>query len=170
MSGTFTFLNTERECLLSSQRSEFGSAIYAFFSHLQQETLVAQRAIQRVAQGHKAIKGVELPVETDKAPCPRYTVIKDPQAALQVALDLRRHIYQHWICPGLAMALRNPVGRVLVSLIVFKLYVDIFGQEDGVQEMIFTRQTVDLLLACQSSEYTDVRLKARAMSVLSTIF
>jgi hypothetical protein len=104
-----------------------------------------------------------LPIETDKAPCPRYTIIKDPEVALQVALDLRQHIYEEWICPGLAMALRNPVGRVLVSLIVFKLYIDIFGQEEGVQETVFTKDIVNLLLTCQSSEYTDVRLKARAM-------
>ena len=130
---------------------------------MQQETLIAQRAIQRVAQGHKAIKGADLPIETDKAPCPRYTILEDPETALQVALNLRRHIHEAWICPGLAMALRNPVGRVLVSLIVFKLYIDIFGKEEGVQEMVFTKETVDLLLACQSSEYTDVRIKARAM-------
>ena len=61
------------------------------------------------------------------------------------------------------MALRNPVGRVLVSLIVFKLYIDIFGKEEGVQEMVFTKEIVDLLLTCQSSEYTDVRIKARTM-------
>lgn len=152
-----------------SQRSEFGSALYTFFTHLQQETLIAQRAIQRVAQGHKAIKGVDLPVETDKSPCPRYTIIKDPEAALQVALNLRRHVYDEWICPGLAMALRNPVGRVLVSLIILKLYIDIFGKEDGVQEMVFTKKVVDLLLTCQSSEYADVRIKARVMYVVPTM-
>jgi len=61
------------------------------------------------------------------------------------------------------MALRNPVGRVLVSLTVFKLYIDIFGKEEGVQEMVYTKETVDWLLLCQSSEFTDVRSKARAM-------
>jgi hypothetical protein len=153
----------QERLLTSRQRSEFGSAVYTFFTYLQQETLVAQRAIQRVAQGHKAIKGVTLPTETDQAPCPRYTIIKDSDHALQVALNLRRYIYEEWICPGLAMALRNPVGRVLVSLTVFKLYTDIFGKEEGVQEMVFTKETVYWLLVCQSSEFTDVRSKARAM-------
>jgi hypothetical protein len=61
------------------------------------------------------------------------------------------------------MALRRPVAKVLVALIVFRLFVDVFGKEDGVQELVFSKETVDLLLACQSSEFTEVRSKARGV-------
>jgi hypothetical protein len=72
-------------------------------------------------------------------------------------------VSDNWISPGLAMATRRPVARILVALIIFKLYLYVFGKEDGVQEAVFTRTTVELLLECQGSEFNDVRSKARAM-------
>jgi hypothetical protein len=150
---------------MSSQRSEFASAVYNFFSFLQQETLVTRRAIVRVQEGHKAVKGTTLPDLSTESPCPRYTIISNPEAALDTALQLRQHVLEHWISPGLEMATRRPVARILVALMVLKLYLDAFGQEDGVQEAIFTPKTVEQLLACQGSEFNDVRSKARAMYV-----
>jgi hypothetical protein len=130
---------------------------------LQQETLVAQRAIQRVKEGHKAIKGVTLPDLSVNSPCPRYTIVADPAKAFDTALRLRQHVFDQWISPGLTMATRRPVARILVALIIFKLYLDVFGKEDGIQEAVFTQTTVELLLECQRSEFNEVRSKARAM-------
>lgn len=50
-----------------------------------------------------------------------------------------------------------------MTLIVLKLFVDVFGNEEGMQEQIYTGETVESLLSCQASEFTDVRKRARVM-------
>lgn len=149
--------------LTSRERSEFASAVYNLFTHLDQETHAARRAAQRVAEGHKAIKGFEVKSETDGMPCPRQTILLDPNRAIDVAEDFRHYVLKFWIRPGLASARRHPVAKALVSLIVMKLYLDIFGSEEGMHDEVFTRDTVQELVACQASEFTDVRRRARAM-------
>lgn len=116
-----------------------------------------------MAQGHKAIKGAEAKSEADGTPCPRQSIIVDPKRAVTVSDDLKQHILDVWIRPGLTSARRHPVSRALVSLIIFKSYLDAFGAEDGMQERIFTKETVVQLLACQASEFADVRRRGRTM-------
>jgi hypothetical protein len=84
---------------------------------------------------------------------------------VEVAEEMKDHILEFWIGRGLFSARRHPVATVLVALIVMKLYLDIFGSEEGMHEKIYTRDTVDTLLSCQASEFTDVRRRARAMCV-----
>ena len=133
--------------------------------HLEQETHSAKRAIERVSQGHKAIKGFEVKDETDGKPCPRQTILLDPKRAVEISDDLKRHILDCWIRPGLKSARRHPVSTALVALIILKLYLDIFGAVQGTQEQVYTAETVEDLFACQASEFTDVRKRAKAMYV-----
>lgn len=103
--------------------------------------------------------------ETDGNPCPRQTILVDPEQAVKASDDLKQHILDVWVRPGLRAAQRHPVSTALVALITLKHYLDIFGSEEGVHASIYTRETVEQLLACQASEFADVRKRARVMYV-----
>ena len=62
---------------------------------------------------------------------------------------------------GLASARRPPVMKVILALSLLAIYLDIFGSV--VQVTVFTGDRVSALFACQSSEFSEVRSRARAM-------
>lgn len=41
--------------------------------------------------------------------------------------------------------------------------MEVFGDDEGVQGKIYTQGRVENLLACQASEFTEVRSRARKM-------
>ncbi len=67
------------------------------------------------------------------------------------------------IDPGLDTARRYPVVEAILALSLLGLYLDIFGGQAGIQENVFTSLRVSALFACQASEFSEVRSRARAM-------
>lgn len=80
-----------------------------------------------------------------------------------VSEDLHQWFLQSFVDQGLAVACRQPVTRAIVALQFMGHYVDIFGKRDTAQSQIYTMDRVDSLLACQRSEFTEVRTRAREM-------
>jgi hypothetical protein len=74
-------------------------------------------------------------------------------------------LLEEFVDPGLEVSCRHPVVQAILALSILKIYLDMFGQEDHVQRSVFTNARVSSLLACQASEFTEVRSRARQMCV-----
>jgi len=96
-------------------------------------------------------------------PQARASIIDDPTTALQTAQELHVWIINDFLTSGLADARQFPVVKVLLALGVLKLYLGVFGGDEGVQDRVYTQERVEMLLACQASEYTEVRSRARSL-------
>lgn len=84
-----------------------------------------------------------------------------------VAKEFHTWLLEVFVDAGLEVSCRYPVVRAILALNVLKLYLDVFGQDEVVQHMVFTEHRIVLLLACQASEFAEVRSRARQMWVLS---
>lgn len=131
--------------------------------YFQIESHAAFRAKERIAAGFPAFKEKEMPKMSDGHPLSRGTILANPTQALKTAESLKCWLVGEFALPGMAGAKRYPVVKALLALSVLKLYVDIFGEDQSTQKQVFTRDMVESLLACQRSEYAEVRNRARGL-------
>ena len=127
---------------LLRDRSEFGTAIHSFFVNIR---LVGEIAHQKSSRS---------PDSTDD---PHITEITE-----------RLKTFQSWLLdeylnPLLHLARRPCIARAILALSVLTVYLDVFGGDFDVHKAVFTSERAEDLLACQASEYSEVRQKARAM-------
>jgi hypothetical protein len=133
-------------------RSEFAAITLAFFNRLSQAEIAARRAAKTVlsASSEKVASAAD------------HTV-----TPIEVLTDFRRWFLVDFIDPALQGARRPPVMRALFALNVFGIYIDIFSADDDVKDAVFTEDRINLLIACQASEFTEIRSRARSMWVFA---
>ncbi|ORX37814.1 putative death-receptor fusion protein-domain-containing protein [Kockovaella imperatae] len=73
------------------------------------------------------------------------------------------------IDPGLESALRFPIVRTIIALNILGALTVELGSDNKLHEQIFTRRRVDSLLACQKSNFAEVRSKARSLLACAQI-
>ena len=93
------------------------------------------------------------------------TTTDTPDERLAVANKLHKWLLTGFIDRGLVIACRHPVVQAILALNVLRLYLDVFGDDLKIQRSVYTADRVQLLLACQASEFTEVRARARSLSV-----
>lgn len=131
-----------------SARSAFSSATYAFFVRLHQYETLARRTLRKLS----------------KQPNTSSTVTEATQLRGSLSKTADFHSwFLHFIHDNLWHARRYPVFRVLLALNLLGRYLEVFGDDEGVQGKIYTQDMVENLLACQASEFTEVRSRARKM-------
>lgn len=131
-----------------SARSAFSSATYAFFVRLHQYETLARRTLRKLS----------------KQPNTSSTVTEATQLRGSLSKTADFHSwFLHFIHDNLWHARRYPVFRVLLVLNLLGRYLEVFGDDEGVQGKIYTQDMVENLLACQASEFTEVRSRARKM-------
>ena len=118
-----------------SGRSEFVSAIYAFFKRL-----------------------YELQISLKKGETFHTTRLEDAQ-------KLHVWILERIIDSGLTVACRQPAVRAILALRILGMYLDVFGGDTSIQRQVFTHTRVQALFACQAAEFTEIRTRARKMQV-----
>ena len=67
---------------------------------------------------------------------------------------------------GILVACRHPVVEAIFALGVLKHFVDVFGQDRSILKQVFSEDRVTSLFACQLSEFTEVRARARTVCVI----
>ena len=72
-------------------------------------------------------------------------------------------LLNEFLSPLLILARRPSIARVILALSVLGIYLDVFGGEVNVHKAVFTSERAEALLACQASEFSEVRQKARTM-------
>ncbi|WVQ96114.1 hypothetical protein IAU59_003216 [Kwoniella sp. CBS 9459] len=126
----------------AGSRSTFSAATYAFLTRIQHlETLT--RRIQR--------KKLTPAVEVERA---------SVEHILPLSTEFKAWFLTH-LDEGLRQARRSPVFRALLALNLLDRYLEVFGGDVEAQAMVFTEERVDMLFACQMSEFTEVRIRAR---------
>ncbi|WVQ75014.1 hypothetical protein IAR50_004622 [Cryptococcus sp. DSM 104548] len=130
----------------AGSRSAFSSATYAFFVRLHQYITLLHRNLRRLSKQPSTPEVVQ---EIDQI-----------QGAL-VHTDGFHSWFLAWIDENLWHARRYPVFRVLLALNLLSRYLEVFGSDEGRQETVFTQSRVEQLLACQASEFTEVRSRSR---------
>jgi len=85
----------------------------------------------------------------------------DPR--LRIAHDFDKWLLVSFVDQGLLTACSYPVVQAILALNVLRIFLDVFGQQQAIQEQVFTHERVSALLVCQASEFTEVRARARAM-------
>lgn len=131
-----------------SARSAFSSATYAFFVRLHQYETLARRTLRKLSKQSNASS---TPTEA--------TQLRD---SLSQTANFHSW-FLHFIDDNLWHARRYPVFKVLLTLNLLGRYLEVFGDDEGVQDKIYTQGRVENLLACQASEFTEVRSRARKM-------
>ncbi|KAK8849592.1 hypothetical protein IAR55_004927 [Kwoniella newhampshirensis] len=128
----------------AGSRSTFSSATYAFLIRLHQLETVTHR---------NARKKIRTPaVEAEAA---RLVHVLSTSSSFQ-----RWFLLEH-IDNGIKQARRYPVVDVLLALNLLARYLEVFGEREEVQQKVFTKERVEGLIACQSSEFAEVRSRAR---------
>jgi len=123
-------------------RSELASAVHAFFVRLKHSEDVARKRQSKLDPDQQASH-----IEWRS---------KDPKV-------FKSWLLEDFVGPGLATARRRPVVRAILALTILGIYLNIFGTDEVVHKAVFTSDRVEALFACQASEFTEVRSKARAM-------
>lgn len=131
-----------------SARSAFSSATYAFFVRLHQYETLARRTLRKLS---KQSNTSSTPTEA--------TQLRD---SLSQTANFHSW-FLHFIDDNLWHARRYPVFKVLLALNLLGRYLEVFGDDEGVQGKIYTQGRVENLLACQASEFAEVRSRARKM-------
>lgn len=128
-----------------SSRTDFASSAQTFYSRLR-TAMVASRRKSRLQ-----------------------SVSADDRALAKFRLDyydsFRQWLFDDIIDPGLEAALRPPSYRPLVALIHLQTYLAGFSDdvEGAANARVFTPERVNLLIGCQSCEFTEVRSRARSL-------
>ncbi|ORY34822.1 putative death-receptor fusion protein-domain-containing protein [Naematelia encephala] len=144
-----------KQCMLWNEvlpgagaRSDFISACHAFFVVLKAEHQANRRATRKAQYKSATPSGSSMPVlASDDIPL---------EAFLDWFLD-------DFIDPGLVRARRYPVVRSVLALSILERYLEIFGETDEIHRTVFTKDRVEMLFACQASEFTEVRWRSRAI-------
>lgn len=123
-------------------RTDMASAIYAFLQNLKATEHATERDEKRA--------------KTDEL-----------AAQLRIRLDVSAafHIWfvEDFITPSIRQCREMPALRAIFALKLTRLYLDIFGDRQTVVEHVFTPGRVTILIACQASEFAEMRSQARAM-------
>ncbi|ODO00815.1 hypothetical protein L198_03142 [Cryptococcus wingfieldii CBS 7118] len=130
----------------AGSRSAFSSATYAFFVRLHQYITLLHRNLRRLSK---------------QPSTPEALKDSDQIRGALVHTDNFHSWFLAWIDENLWHARRYPVFRVLLALNLLSRYLDVFGSDEGKQERVFTQSRVEQLLACQASEFTEVRSRSR---------
>ena len=86
-----------------------------------------------------------------------------PNTSKESLEGFRLWLLEELIDRGLAKARRPPVVQAILSLTLLGIYLEVFGREVEIQEAVFSGQRVEALLACQASEFSEARSRARMM-------
>ncbi|WWD20217.1 hypothetical protein CI109_104693 [Kwoniella shandongensis] len=133
-------------------RSSLSSTTYAFFVRLHQLETATHR---------NARKQVRTPaIEAEAAQLAH---------VLSASSSFRNWFLAEFIDHGINQAKRYPVFNVLLALNLLARYLEVFGERMDTQEMVFTRERVEGLIACQASEFTEVRSRSRKILESATI-
>ncbi|WWC92899.1 uncharacterized protein L201_007861 [Kwoniella dendrophila CBS 6074] len=127
----------------AGSRSTFSSTTYAFLVKLHQLETLAKRVNRKKPNTDKIIK---------------------EQESLNHVLPLCESFHRWFLIyldKGLIQARRFPVFKILLSLNLLGRYLDVFGDTENIHENVFTQERVEMLLNCQMSEFTEVRLRSR---------
>ncbi|WVW86816.1 hypothetical protein I302_108871 [Kwoniella bestiolae CBS 10118] len=127
----------------AGSRSAFSSSTFAFLVRLHQLETSTRRVLRKK---------------------PNTDSIKKEQESLSHVLPLGEDFHRwflEYLNGGLIQARRFPVFKILLSLNLLGRYLDVFGDIEGVQEKVYTEERVEMLLACQMSEFTEVRNRSR---------
>ncbi|KAL1406561.1 hypothetical protein Q8F55_008267 [Vanrija albida] len=123
-------------------RTDMASAIYAFLMHLKELEHAARRDVSRG-------KTLEIKTKAEKR--------------LVVAADFHDWFVNEHLTPSLEASQSHPALRGIFALKTLKLYLDVFSEWQNILEAVYTPRRVTLLLACQASEFTDIRGQARSI-------
>ncbi|WVO13844.1 hypothetical protein L204_101467 [Cryptococcus depauperatus] len=127
-------------------RSAFSSASFAFFTRLQQYNTGICRILRRIS----------------KQPSSDETVNEASNLMNSLSHISEFHSwFLAFIDENICQARRFPVSKVLMGLILLERYLEVLGHDDGVQESVFTLERMQSLLACQASQFTEVRVRSR---------
>lgn len=84
-------------------------------------------------------------------------------SALRVAGDFHSWFLEEYLTPSIKQCRGMPPLRAIFALRLLKLYLDVFGDREGVVSTVFTPERVSVLIACQASEFAESRTLARAL-------
>ncbi|WVQ79286.1 hypothetical protein IAT38_001382 [Cryptococcus sp. DSM 104549] len=135
-------------------RSAFSSASYAFFVRLHQHDTVINRTLRKLS------KQPTTPATTAE--------IEQLNASLVITGAFHQWLLSH-LDGNLWHARRYPVFRVLLALNLLGRYLEVFGEDAGVQVRVYTQERVESLIACQASEFAEVRSRARKILDRATV-
>jgi hypothetical protein len=121
---------------VNRSRSELPSAVFAFFTRLKNAATSANRGTVSSVSDSTAHQFIGF-------------------------LDFHKWFLIDFVDSGLLNYRRPPVVKAILALNLLGVYLNVFA--DTVQEMVFTHDRVTALFACQASEFTEVRFKARNM-------
>ncbi|WWC65932.1 uncharacterized protein I303_108554 [Kwoniella dejecticola CBS 10117] len=135
----------------AGSRSAFSSSTYAFLVRLHQLETYTRRINRKK---------------------PNTESIRKEQASLAHILPVTESFHTwflQYLDNGLTQARRFPVFKILLALNLLGRYIDVFGETEDTQRMVYTRDRVEMLLSCQMSEYTEVRNRSRKILESATI-
>ncbi|EIW71615.1 hypothetical protein TREMEDRAFT_27287, partial [Tremella mesenterica DSM 1558] len=143
-------------------RTDFISACRNLFLNLETAEASAHASLRRATEGIK--------INHKRA---QHMSPVDPNLALSQAAGIHSWLLESFIASVLKGCRRYPAVRTILGLSIFGLYVDTFGWvekgptrfhvNDVAQKRIYSEDVVQSLLSCQSSEYSDIRNRARAI-------
>ncbi|TXT12824.1 hypothetical protein VHUM_01225 [Vanrija humicola] len=123
-------------------RTDMASAIYAFLTHLKELEHAARRDVSRG-------KTPEIKAAAEKR--------------LVVAADFHHWFVNEHLTPSLEASQSHPALRGIFALKTLTRYLDVFSDSQDVLQAVFTPQRVTLLIACQASEFAEIRGQARSI-------
>ncbi|KAK4688723.1 thyroid adenoma-associated protein, partial [Tremellales sp. Uapishka_1] len=113
-------------------RQDMASAFHGFFSRLK----VAERAAIKLSQ-------------------------KQEKEHKSTYLGVHRWFLENYIDTNLPTIRKGPTARPILALMLFSVYIDVFGSQPKDVPVVFTTSRIDLLLDCQSSDFSEIRSRAR---------
>jgi len=119
-----------------------GSAIFAFLTHLKALELVAARDAKKA----------KTPESTAKA-----------QSNLTTSAEFHHWFLEDYLTPAIGDSRAMPAHRAIFGLRKLRVYLDVYSDRAEIIKAIYTPERVDLLIACQGSEFAETRSQARAM-------
>lgn len=122
------------------------SAIFAFLTHLK-------------ALEHNAARDVK----RNKTP---ETVHKAEQD-LAAASAFHVWFVNDYISPSIGDCRSNPPPRAMFGLKVLRVYTDIFGDKEQQMTSAYSPKMIELLIACQGSEFAETRVQAKNLYVFT---
>ncbi|KAL7425015.1 hypothetical protein Q5752_000702 [Cryptotrichosporon argae] len=122
-----------------SGRTDLAGVVHAFLTQLH----VAQTAARRVARKNASKTG-----------------------PVQCAEAFHAWLLDDFLQPSIASARRHPALRTIFALKLLLIYLEVFSDEET-KCRVFTEDRVDVLIACQASEFSDIRVQARSILALA---
>lgn len=79
------------------------------------------------------------------------------------ATDFHLWFLQDFVDTGLSHARHPPIAQAMTALSLLSVYLESYRDEEETSNKIFTLERIEALLACQASDFLDIRTRARNM-------